>query len=87
MRKYPTMSESEKPQGKMVKCPQCGKPALYSPENPARPFCSERCRLIDLGEWASEGYRIPVSNQSSSDSLTSIDDAYDDEDGSNDPRH
>jgi len=42
----------------IVKCPQCGKPAEYSPENRYRPFCSQRCRLIDLGEWASEGYQI-----------------------------
>ena len=45
-----------------VKCPQCGLLALYSPENPARPFCSERCKLIDLGEWASEGYKVPVKD-------------------------
>jgi endogenous inhibitor of DNA gyrase (YacG/DUF329 family) len=31
-------------------------------ENPNRPFCSERCRMIDLGAWANEAYRIPVSN-------------------------
>ena len=46
-----------------VKCPQCGLLALYSPENPARPFCSDRCKLIDLGEWASEGYKVPVQQQ------------------------
>jgi len=43
-----------------VNCPQCGKPALWDPANPFRPFCSERCRLIDLGAWASETYRVPV---------------------------
>ncbi|HWU44582.1 MAG TPA: DNA gyrase inhibitor YacG [Bdellovibrio sp.] len=64
------------PKPREVKCPQCGRFALYSLENPFRPFCSERCRLIDLGEWASESYRIPVQNQSSSDSLS-----YDEEDG------
>ena len=32
----------------------------YSPANPWRPFCSERCRLVDLGAWASESYRIPA---------------------------
>lgn len=41
-----------------IKCPQCGHLTFYSPENPFRPFCSERCRLIDLGEWASESYKI-----------------------------
>ena len=36
--------------------------AEYSSENAYRPFCSERCRLIDLGQWASENYRIPDNN-------------------------
>jgi endogenous inhibitor of DNA gyrase (YacG/DUF329 family) len=41
-----------------VRCPQCGGDALWAPENPWRPFCSERCKQIDLGAWASESYRI-----------------------------
>ena len=41
-----------------VDCPRCGKPARWSADNPFRPFCSERCRLIDLGAWAEERYRI-----------------------------
>lgn len=40
-------------------CPTCQKETLWSPDNPHRPFCSERCKLIDLGEWASEGHAIP----------------------------
>jgi endogenous inhibitor of DNA gyrase (YacG/DUF329 family) len=44
--------------GPSVACPHCGKPALYAPANPFRPFCCERCRLIDLGAWAKESYRI-----------------------------
>lgn len=75
------------PKAREVKCPQCGRLALYSPENPFRPFCSERCRLIDLGEWASEGYRIPVAGQSSSDTLTSDDDYYDDHEGGEGQEH
>ena len=43
-----------------VACPSCGAAALFSPENRWRPFCSERCRLIDLGAWADERYRIPA---------------------------
>lgn len=43
-----------------VRCPQCGQEAVWSPENPWRPFCSERCKLIDLGAWAAESYRIPA---------------------------
>jgi uncharacterized protein len=42
-----------------VKCPACGGPSLYAPENRWRPFCSERCRRIDLGAWARERYRVP----------------------------
>ncbi len=39
-------------------CPTCKKQTIYSTENPYRPFCSERCKMIDLGEWASESHRI-----------------------------
>ena len=41
-----------------VRCPQCGEDGLWAPENPNRPFCSERCKQIDLGCWASDSYRI-----------------------------
>ena len=43
---------------RMVRCPHCGEEALWAPENPWRPFCSERCKQIDLGCWASDSYRI-----------------------------
>ncbi len=36
----------------IVKCPTCGKPVNWTPEEQWRPFCSERCKLIDLGQWA-----------------------------------
>jgi len=42
-----------------MKCPICGKPTKWK-ENPDRPFCSERCRTIDLGNWASEEYVVPT---------------------------
>lgn len=45
----------------VVKCPRCGKPTIYE-GNEFRPFCSERCKLIDLGVWADEGYSIPAEN-------------------------
>ena len=41
-----------------VKCPRCGRLQTYSTQNPNRPFCSEHCKTIDLGAWASESYRI-----------------------------
>jgi endogenous inhibitor of DNA gyrase (YacG/DUF329 family) len=47
---------------RVVNCPKCGKPVEWSPTNRHRPFCSERCRVIDLGAWASESYRIPVQD-------------------------
>ncbi|HEX4869936.1 MAG TPA: DNA gyrase inhibitor YacG [Moraxellaceae bacterium] len=42
-----------------MKCPHCGKSVPWTPASPHRPFCSERCKLIDLGAWASESHRIP----------------------------
>ena len=42
----------------VVNCPQCGKEVVWNSESRYRPFCSERCKLIDLGAWANEGYRI-----------------------------
>lgn len=41
-----------------VKCPICGKPVEWTEESPFRPFCSDRCRQIDLGAWADESYRV-----------------------------
>ncbi len=47
---------------KVVRCPQCDKPVPWSPDSRFRPFCSQRCKDIDLGAWASETYRIPVKD-------------------------
>ena len=41
-----------------VTCPTCSRRTVYSPDNPWRPFCSERCRSVDLGAWANEQYRV-----------------------------
>ena len=41
-----------------MKCPTCNKQVGWQ-DNPFRPFCSERCKLIDLGKWVSEEYRVP----------------------------
>lgn len=41
-----------------VKCPTCSKPVEWNEKSAWRPFCSERCKLIDLGEWAEENHRI-----------------------------
>lgn len=45
---------------KIVRCPTCGGDSVYAPSNPARPFCSVRCKNIDLGAWASEEFRVPT---------------------------
>lgn len=45
---------------RQVPCPSCKRPALFSPANPWRPFCSQRCRNADLGAWASEQFRVAV---------------------------
>jgi len=42
---------------KTVSCPNCGKPVPWTPESEWRPFCSERCRLIDFGDWLDERHR------------------------------
>lgn len=44
---------------RVVRCPRCGGDSLYAPDNPHRPFCSERCRQIDFGAWASEQFALP----------------------------
>jgi len=43
-----------------VQCPTCRKSVNWQ-ESPYRPFCSERCQRIDLGQWAAESYRLPSS--------------------------
>jgi endogenous inhibitor of DNA gyrase (YacG/DUF329 family) len=58
------MSETLKPpKPKVVACPQCGANVVWEPSNPFRPFCSERCKMIDLGAWATESYKIPVEEE------------------------
>lgn len=42
-----------------LRCPTCHKPVRWSQANKHRPFCSERCRLIDFGDWVDERNRIP----------------------------
>ena len=45
-------------EARTVRCPQCGGDSVFAPSNPARPFCSPRCKAVDLGAWASESFRI-----------------------------
>jgi uncharacterized protein len=50
-----------------VRCPACGRKAVYAPSNVWRPFCSERCRDQDLGAWASERFRIAAEQPDETD--------------------
>ena len=53
-------SRADKPaKPRIVRCPACGGDSVYAPTNPFRPFCSERCKGMDLGAWASESFRVP----------------------------
>lgn len=45
-----------------VNCPSCGRKVAWTSDEPFRPFCSERCKLVDLGEWATEGYVLADSD-------------------------
>ena len=50
----------------VVKCPTCAKEVKWEASSTFRPFCSERCKLIDLGAWAAEEHVIagdPVDNE------------------------
>lgn len=58
-------------QKKDIVCPNCGKKNTWNKDNSFRPFCSERCKLIDLGDWASEQRRIPGESASPEDNKDS----------------
>jgi endogenous inhibitor of DNA gyrase (YacG/DUF329 family) len=47
----------------MHPCPICDRPAAPRKDNPAFPFCSPRCRTVDLGKWLNEEYRVPVEHE------------------------
>ncbi len=54
----------------LVSCPNCKKSVAWNDKFPFKPFCSERCKLIDLGEWAAEKHKIEgesVQNHQDSD--------------------
>jgi endogenous inhibitor of DNA gyrase (YacG/DUF329 family) len=51
----------------MSHCPICRKAAPARPLNPSSPFCSERCRQVDLGKWLNEEYAVPAEESDASD--------------------
>ena len=59
----------------VVSCPRCQAPVTWSGNAPFRPFCSERCKLMDLGAWATEKYRVAAPGDAASeDDLAGQDD-------------
>lgn len=56
-----------------VACPTCKQATLFAPSNRWRPFCSERCRQIDLGAWASEAFRVPAEAPPEGDGASGAD--------------
>jgi endogenous inhibitor of DNA gyrase (YacG/DUF329 family) len=54
-----------------VKCPTCKRPVPWSADSVYRPFCSDRCRLIDLGAWLTEQHKIPDQAAAEGDDLHS----------------
>ena len=51
----------------IVDCPTCGTAVEWNAAHTFRPFCSDRCKLIDLGAWASEEHKIPVGPDAEDD--------------------
>ena len=47
----------------LKKCPNCNKTFKYDNKSSFRPFCSEKCKMIDLGNWLDESYAIPVEGE------------------------
>ncbi|MCC6916831.1 DNA gyrase inhibitor YacG [Nitrosomonas sp.] len=52
----------------VVNCPQCGEAVVWDKSSKFRPFCSERCKLLDLGQWATDSYRVPEEEPRQEDS-------------------
>ena len=57
-------------QNTYINCPTCKKPSLWSVKNASRPFCSDKCKMIDFGDWANESYSIPQIDSEEEDIMT-----------------
>ncbi len=62
------MSPAGSRRAPVVRCPTCKGDSRFEPGNPWRPFCSERCKSIDLGAWATERYRVAGPGEEASES-------------------
>ena len=70
-----------------VTCPTCQRKVAWSPDSPFRPFCSERCRLIDLGAWVSEQRGIAGDESLPGDGESTAPPGLLDPADEDDPRH
>jgi endogenous inhibitor of DNA gyrase (YacG/DUF329 family) len=69
----PSDPEPTNPRPFQVACPSCGRPVEWSDASPFRPFCSKRCKLIDLGDWLAENHRIPGRAEEPEEDFLSLD--------------
>ncbi len=60
----------------VMRCPMCGKAVVYDTHNPFRPFCSEKCKLLDLGAWASDKRYIKGGPALEDDDAELLDDHF-----------
>ena len=63
-------AESTGPRPRAARCVHCGQPVSLDPSNPWRPFCSERCKLLDLGRWFEGQYAVPAAEDDGADDQT-----------------
>lgn len=61
------MSTAGPQRRRIVTCPACKGESIYGPENPARPFCSQRCKNNDFGAWATEAFRVAAKETRAED--------------------
>ena len=70
-----------------AKCPSCKKAVLGRAENPEFPFCSARCRAVDLGKWLGEEYRVGTQSSDEEDDAMSGGESPGGSDGDGRVRH
>jgi uncharacterized protein len=56
----------------MARCPICKRQVAGRKQNESFPFCSPRCRLIDLGKWLGDNYRIPGKPEENEDEMPAM---------------
>ncbi len=77
------MNKSNQSKRINIKCAQCEKEFEYY-SSKFRPFCSERCKMIDLGHWMSESYAVPSRENLSDEDISKVEQALNEKHGSND---